>query len=249
MAYDRTRPPADPAARGADSDGLQWVPIRPLAERHRPRILAHLLALAPADRYLRFGHQPSDAQLGRYVDLLDFERDEVFGVFNRRLELVAMAHLATLGGIERAQAAEFGVSVLPAQRGRGLGGRLFQRAVLHASNQRIDTLVVHALSENTAMLRIARHAGAVVERDGPDSQAVLKLPRQSLATQVEEIVATRVAEFDYGWKRRALRVDQWLDALSDGAEGTGRSGRSGGAGLAAGTPEAAPAEASAAPLE
>ncbi|MEO7246462.1 MAG: GNAT family N-acetyltransferase [Rubrivivax sp.] len=245
MAYDdRTRPPADPAARGADSDGLQWVPIRPLAERHRPRILAHLLALAPTDRYLRFGHQPSDAQIGRYVDLLDFERDDVFGIFNRRLELVAMAHLANLDGSKSARAAEFGVSVLPRQRGRGLGGRLFQRAVLHASNRRIDTLVVHALSENTAMLRIARHAGAVVERDGPDSQAVLKLPPQSLASQVEEIVATRVAEFDYGWKRRAFRVDQWLDALSDVNEG---SGRSGGPGLAAGTPAAAPPKPCAAP--
>ena len=30
----------------------------------------------------------------RYVDGLDFELDEVFGVFNRRLEIVALAHLA-----------------------------------------------------------------------------------------------------------------------------------------------------------
>ena len=32
--------------------------------------------------------------MSKYVDMLDFEHDEVFGIFNRRLELIAMAHLA-----------------------------------------------------------------------------------------------------------------------------------------------------------
>ena len=36
----------------------------------------------------------TDAQLARYVDTLDFDRDEVFGIFNRKLELIAAAHLA-----------------------------------------------------------------------------------------------------------------------------------------------------------
>jgi RimJ/RimL family protein N-acetyltransferase len=224
MAHDARRPPADPVA--TDGGGLQWVPIRSLAERHRPRILTHLLALPAADRYLRFGHPASDAQIGRYVDLLDFDRDEVFGVFNRRLELVAMAHLAGLVSADgdAPRAAEFGVSVLPRQRGRGLGGRLFERAVLHARNRDVDTLVVHALSENTAMLRIARKAGAVVERDGPESQAVLKLPPHTLASQVEQMVAVQAGEFDYGWKRQARRVSSLLDALAEVHDGVGRSG-------------------------
>jgi GNAT superfamily N-acetyltransferase len=229
MPHDaRLRPPADPAAN--DEGGLQWVPIRSLAERHRPRILAHLLALSAADRYLRFGHPASDAQIGRYVDLLDFDRDEVFGVFNRRLELVALAHLAALfDGVRgapapAARAAEFGVSVLPRQRGRGLGARLFERAVLHARNRDVDTLIVHALSENTAMLRIARAAGAAVQRDGPESQAVLKLSPQSLTSQVEQLVVTQAGEFDYGWKRNARRVDRLLDALAEVRDGVGNSG-------------------------
>jgi GNAT superfamily N-acetyltransferase len=216
---DRSRPTAETAAHG--NEGLHWVPIRSLAERHRPRILKHLLALGAADRYLRFGHPASDAQIGRYVDLLDFERDEVFGIFNRRLQLVAMAHLAYLEG---RRAAEFGVSVLPRQRGRRLGSRLFERAVLHARNRQVDTLLVQALSENTAMLRIARHAGATIERDGPESEAVLRLPPQTFASQVEEVVANQVAEFDYQWKRQARRVDGLFDAISEVHEGVGSSG-------------------------
>src|ERR1044071_9803676 len=53
-----------------------WVPIRSLTSRHRSRILTHLLALDPRDRYLRFGHSASDAQIARYADSLDFDRDE-----------------------------------------------------------------------------------------------------------------------------------------------------------------------------
>ena len=105
--------------------------------------------------------RPRDAQIARYVDQLDFERDEVFGIFNRRLELVAMAHLAYLrrrrGAAAGRRVRRFGGR---RARGRGYGDRLFDHAVLHARNRGIDSLLVHALSENTAMLRIARNAGA-----------------------------------------------------------------------------------------
>jgi hypothetical protein len=53
-----------------------------------------LLKLEPADRYLRFGYAANDEQIRRYAEQLDFSRDEIFGIYNRRLELIAMAHLA-----------------------------------------------------------------------------------------------------------------------------------------------------------
>ena len=74
------------------------VPIRSIGPRERDRIAQHLLALAQHDRYLRFGYAASDEQVQRYVDGLDFERDELFGIYNRRLELIAMAHLAFAPG-------------------------------------------------------------------------------------------------------------------------------------------------------
>ena len=61
------------------------VPIRSLGPGHRHRIAAHLLALDAQDRYLRFGYATSDEQIRRYVDHLDFVRDDIFGIFNRRL--------------------------------------------------------------------------------------------------------------------------------------------------------------------
>ena len=110
------------------------VPIRSLGPGHRERIRAHLLALDEHDRYLRFGYPASDEQIGHYVDGLDFDRDEIFGIYNRRLELIAVAHLAFMQEADAPAGAEFGVSVLKKARGRGYGARLFERAVMHARN-------------------------------------------------------------------------------------------------------------------
>ena len=161
--------PAPAPVRGARA----WVPIRSLGPRHRQRIADHLVALDERSRYLRFGYQANDSQIRRYVDTLDFEFDELFGIFNRRLQLIALAHLAHREADHsrgREAASEFGVSVLPKARRRGFGRRLFEHAMLHARNRGVQTMFIHALSENTAMLKLARGAGATIERDGSESK-------------------------------------------------------------------------------
>ena len=195
-----------------------WVPIRSLAPRHRERIAAHLTALQSSDRYLRFGYPATDGQISKYVDMLDFEHDEVFGIFSRRLELIAMAHLAhpvatTTAG--RPTMSEFGVSVLPHARNRRFGKRLFEHAVLHARNRGVETLFIHALSENRAMLRIARDAGATVERAGSESEAWLKLPPDTLASHVGELVGHQAAELDYRFKLHARQISTLLDVVAE----------------------------------
>src|SRR6478672_12888752 len=191
--------PVGGSAPSTSRPGRSWVPIRSLGPRHRERIAAHLVELDERSRYLRFGYAASDAQIRRYVDTLDFEHDEVFGIFNRRLELIALAHLAHRNGDAlrgRAAASEFGVSVLPKARRRGFGRRLFEHAMLHARNRHVETMFIHALSENTAMLKLARNAGATIEREGSESEAWLKLPPDSFASQLDQLVIDRIAELD-----------------------------------------------------
>jgi RimJ/RimL family protein N-acetyltransferase len=217
------QPRSPPSDTQSPAPRLTWIPIRSLSTRHRDRILMHLLLLPEHDRYLRFGYVTSDSQITRYVDQLDFERDELLGIFNRRLKLLAMAHLAylTTHDGQTASQAEFGVSVDAQARGRGYATRLFDLAVLHARNRGIQTLRIHALSENTAMLRIARHAGAHVMRDGGESEACLQLPPESLASHVEEIVKAGAGELDYRFKRHACRTSGLLDTMTEG-DGTER---------------------------
>jgi GNAT superfamily N-acetyltransferase len=205
-----------------------WIPIRSLGPRHRERIAAHLLSLAESDRYLRFGYAATDAQLSKYVDMLDFEQDEVFGIFNRKLELIAMAHLAhsMANQVEgRPPMSEFGVSVLPQYRGRGFGARLFEHAMLHARNRGVQTLFIHALSENVAMLKIARNAGATVERSGSESEAWLRLPPDTLASHVDELVEHQAAELDYRLKVHARKVSTLLDVLAEVKTSVGNTSR------------------------
>jgi RimJ/RimL family protein N-acetyltransferase len=205
------------AAPVADRARPPWVPIRSLHVRHRSRIGMHLLALNEHDRYLRFGYPATNEQILKYVESLNFERDEVFGIFNRKLELIAMAHLANAQALnaERPAMAEFGVSVLAKVRGRGYGARLFEHAMMHARNRGVDRLFIHALSENTAMLKIARRAGATLERDGSETQAWLKLPAETVATRMGELMEEQAAEIDYRFKVNAHRMQDILDAFSD----------------------------------
>jgi RimJ/RimL family protein N-acetyltransferase len=192
------------------------VPIRSLGAGHRGRIGDHLLALDAHDRYLRFGYAANDEQVLRYVDGLDFERDDVFGIFNRRLELIAVAHLAFLPGDAGAPAgAEFGVSVAKSARGRGYGARLFDRAVVHARNEGVELMFIHALSENTAMLRIARNAGATLERAGSETEAYLRLPPATLDSHVSEMFDEQVAQADYRLKRQAKSFLDFLSQLQE----------------------------------
>jgi len=206
--------PAGEARRRAS-----WVPIRSLSPRHKPRIARHLQDLPGQDRYLRFGYAATDEQIDRYVQGLNFKRDEIFGIFNRRLDLVAMAHLAYSVDPQWATCAEFGVSVSPHQRGKGLGAKLFGHAVMHARNQGVSLLFIHALSENVAMLKIARHAGATVQRDGSESEAYLSLPQATLDSQLSGLMQDQMAELDYQLKMQAHQFRQWLATVQEIRQG------------------------------
>jgi RimJ/RimL family protein N-acetyltransferase len=189
------------------------VPIRSIGPSHRGRIERHLLQLDEHDRYLRFGYAANDEQIRRYVHGLDFDRDEIFGVYNRKLDLIAMAHLAFSDDPATLSCAEFGVSVAKQARGRHYGSRLFERAVMHARNEGVDMLFIHALSENTAMLKIARHAGAVLERAGSETDAYLRLPPATIDSRVSEMVEQQLALTDYRFKKQAKSFWDFLTGL------------------------------------
>jgi len=188
------------------------VPICSLGPQHRERIAQHLLALSADDRYMRFGYLATEDQIRRYVSTLDFERDEIFGIFNRALRLVAMAHLAYSQDQQTEACAEFGVSVQKTSRGRGYGARLFEHAAMHARNAGVQVLFIHALSENAPMIRIARKHGARVERDGSETEAYLRLPPANWDSQLTELVSEQFAQTNYTIKKQ---VKRFMDALAE----------------------------------
>jgi GNAT superfamily N-acetyltransferase len=200
-----------------------------LGPRHGGRIASHLKALDARDRYLRFGYVATDEQIQAYVDTLDYSRDDIFGIYDRELRLVAMAHLAHSFDASYAACAEFGVSVLPRARGHGYGSKLFERAMRHARNVGVELLFIHALAENTVMLHIARKASAIVERDGPDARAYLRLPPATFDSQVRELVEEKLAQTDYRLKLQARRFWEFLTLLQEVRQGVQRGRHQSGA--------------------
>ncbi|MEW6561497.1 GNAT family N-acetyltransferase [Thiomonas bhubaneswarensis] len=180
------------------------IPIRPIGPEHREQLLRHFLALGTEDRYLRFGYAASDERIRAYVDSIRFGVDEIFGVFNRKLDLLAVAHIAIEPG--RTDRAEFGVSVLPRGRGLGIGTRLFERAAVDARNRGLRVLYMQCLSSNGAMLKIARRAGMKVRNEGGETEAYLELPDDTYQSHFDALLENQTGQIDY-WMKAFMR--QW----------------------------------------
>lgn len=191
---------------------LMGVAINSLGKSQSNRIKQHLKALGVQDRYMRFGYQASDEQIDVYVEHLDFDSDDIYGIFNIDMELIAMAHLALPKKGSASDQAEFGVSVSGYCRGRGYGGRLFERASIHAVNNDIKTIYIHALSENAPMLKIAKKHGAILHREGSETEAYVKLGKSTIDTQLVELMSEQYAKTNYDIKNQ---MKKFWDFIKD----------------------------------
>jgi GNAT superfamily N-acetyltransferase len=174
------------------------IVTKELSRLQRDALADHFLALAADDRRLRFGVGLSDDGVRNYVARIDFDRDAVFGAFDDEMRLAGAGHLA-----RGEEFAELGVSVLPAHRGRGMGGALLARAHTHARNWGVPTLFMHCLAENGAMLHLARKQGMRIVAERGEADAYLELPPGDPASIANALFADRVALFDYALKSQA----------------------------------------------
>lgn len=170
--------------------------VRELTRLEGPALARHFLALGGEDRRLRFGVSLNDAALRAYVARIDFERDAAFGVFDDDLSLLGAAHLARGEGH-----AELGVSVRERHRDRGIGGALLARAHTHARNWGVRALFMHCLSENSAMMHLARKQGMHIVAEAGEADAWLSLPPADASSHFGAVFEQRVALFDYALKQ------------------------------------------------
>ena len=155
----------------------------------RPALLAHFVALSPEDRRLRFGAAIREEGLEAYVERIDFARDGVFAVQDDELRIVAAVHIAVGDG----GPAELGLSVAEGWRGKGLGDALLRRAVVWLRNRGVHGVYVHCLSENGAMMHLARKNGMRIVYSGGESDARLELPAATPGSMLSEWVEDRSA--------------------------------------------------------
>lgn len=191
------------------------VAVQHLGAGARCALHAHFLALPSEDRRLRFGSSLSAEAMAAYVDGIDFDRDELFGVHDDRLALVGVAHLGFGDDV-----AELGLSVVPAHRGRGTGSALFERAAEHARNRRAAKLFMYCLRENAAIMRIAKRFGMDIVTDAGDAGAHLELASPSPASIAGEFITNRLALYDYALKAHVAAWRGINAALEDATYAT-----------------------------
>lgn len=198
------------------------IRVKELSERDRRRLLMHFLALNDNDRLLRFGRAFPDEMITRYVQMLDFSRDAVFGVYNTDLELVGVGHLAFVPkeampalseATVKARIAEFGVSVSASARGMGIGSKLFERAAIRCRNEDVDTLYMHCLSSNQTIIHIAKKAGMEIRRDD-GCNACLKLAPANPGAMPHATAEEQLASFDSTFKANSKAATKWWKKLS-----------------------------------
>jgi RimJ/RimL family protein N-acetyltransferase len=180
-------------------DKASGVAVQRLSALHRADIERHMLGLSAEDRRLRFGRPMRDDALRNYVAGIDFARDRVFGIHAPDLRLVGVAHLA-LAPAE--QLAELGLSVDHSCRGRGYGGALLQRAVMHAANLGYRALFMHCLAENRVMMHLAVKAGLKVVIEAGEANARLALDRRAHGGAMREAIEDQFALVDYVLKQQ-----------------------------------------------
>lgn len=185
------------------------IVTKELSRLDRDRLEQHFIALDAEDRRLRFGAALSDQGIGEYVARIDFDRDAVFGVYDDELRLAGVAHLA-----RGEHHAELGVSVLPDARGQGLGAALLARAHVHARNWGLPSLFMHCLSENGAMMHLARKQGMRIVSEQGEADAYLSLPPGDPGSIARELFAERVGLLDYALKSQLHAVRRIAAAWS-----------------------------------
>ena len=193
------------------------IPIRELSRAERAALDEHFLALGSDDRRLRFGAPLSDDAARQYVARIDFEHDVVFGVSDDELRFLGIAHIARGDGH-----AELGVSVLEGHRGVGIGGALLGRAHTRARNWGLKALFMHCLTENAAMMRLARRQKMAIVTEAGEADAWLELPPADAGSHFGEVFAERVALFDYALKSQLAATRRIAALLTPEISSPGR---------------------------
>lgn len=139
-----------------------------LGKYTRDEIYVHLLQLDTESNRLRFGSFMNEDAIKKYVNSIDFNKDRVYGAYDNDNNLVGVIHIAWM---KQEGCAEIGISVDKSVRNGGIGGKLFKKAINYARMHGAKRLYSFCLTENTAMMHLAKKENMKVERFANEAEA------------------------------------------------------------------------------
>ena len=127
-------------------------------------IIAHYRRLTHEDCRRRFGGTVSDDQLANIAQAASTPSHSAFG-FLANGRLAALAETFEIPCLRMAEAA---FSVETELQGHHLGWRLMLEVLRDASRRSLHGIMFQFVASNSAMLGLARHAGAILENHGDE---------------------------------------------------------------------------------
>jgi RimJ/RimL family protein N-acetyltransferase len=190
--------------------------VRVTAE-HQHKLHEHLLRLTVDDRYLRFGSAFNDTAIRHYTEHIHLDADDVFAVLDSDLQIAAMAHVAYADTHQQSgvNVAELGVSVDASHRGKHYALALMHRAIVHARAREVSRFFIHALSQNTPMLRLASKVGMTIDMQGDEASGYLLLPPADLSTLVDDALSDGRASVELEVRKTARWLKEHLGSSKD----------------------------------
>jgi acetyltransferase len=163
--------PAQYVFRWTMKDGREVV-IRPIRPEDEPLMAEFHGTLSESTVYLRYFHmQKLDSRVAhdRLIRkcFIDYDR-EMAVVADHTDPQTGRHELLGVGRLTRQRSpadAELGVLVTDRCQGAGLGTELVRRLIEVARSEKLQRVIAHILSENQAMLKLARHFQFAVSRD------------------------------------------------------------------------------------
>lgn len=171
--------------------------VRRLLVAEYPKYRVHLKALDEDSKLLRFGYYVSDKVVDKLCD--DVEADTLhhilFCIENDQLEIVAVGHLATKGGMELA------FSVFKEYRGQGMGNKLMKRCIQYCRTHGILKGCMVCLSSNAVIKHLCIKNGIKIHTEYGETLANIELDHPDFKTYVSEATDSNLAVIDYIVKR------------------------------------------------
>lgn len=188
----------------AETNEAPEIVYRKLLPGDRRLFEAHLLALDPASRQMRFGMAASDAFLEQYAERCINLNATIHAALSGGL-LIGVAELRPFGAF-LANEAEIAFSVATECRNRGIGSQLFARTLRSARNRGYRRLYMCCLRHNAPMQALARKFAAEISVEQEESFALVEAAPRTVLSLMREVLddAGAITSIAMEWQRRAL---------------------------------------------
>jgi GNAT superfamily N-acetyltransferase len=128
-----------------------------------------------------------------------FEEDPsnhvLFAIENRKLEFIAIGHIALEQGMELA------FSVLKKHQGRGFGNLLMKRCIQYCRTHNILNGNMVCMSSNSVIRHLCKKYGISIKNEQGESLANVELSPADMNTYISETIDNNISALDYITKR------------------------------------------------